>query len=261
MKRKRYLFFDIDGTLLAGGYLGYVPESTKKAIKKLKEAGHFVSIATGRAQSMAYPYMVQLGFENMVSDSGNGLTTGGKLIGIEPLCKEDIAALVHECDERGFPWGLQIDNSSTRVVPDQRFYEATHDDYIKCRIVPGLDPMMQENIYKAYVACPEPEEYSLKSLNRLPWCRYMPTYFFIEPTDKAYGIRRMMDYYGADYHDAIVFGDGANDMSMFTDEWTKVAMGNAIPELKAKADLVTTDVDHDGIYNACAVLGLFEPET
>lgn len=70
----------------------------------------------------------------------------------------------------------------------------------------------------------------------------------------------MMDYYGADYHDAIVFGDGANDMSMFTDEWTKVAMGNAIPELKAKADLVTTDVDHDGIYNACAVLGLFEPE-
>jgi len=43
---------------------------------------------------------------------------------------------------------------------------------------------------------------------------------------------------------------------MFVDDWTKVAMGNAIPELKAKADLVTTDVDDDGIYNACISLGL-----
>ena len=67
----------------------------------------------------------------------------------------------------------------------------------------------------------------------------------------------MMDYYHADYADAIVFGDGLNDMGMFTDEWTKVAMGNAVPELKAKADYVTTAVDEDGIYNACLELGLF----
>ena len=67
MSRKRYLFFDIDGTLLAGGPLGYVPESTRKAIRKLEEAGHFVSIATGRAQFMAEPYMRMLEMENMVS--------------------------------------------------------------------------------------------------------------------------------------------------------------------------------------------------
>ncbi|MBQ5753927.1 MAG: HAD hydrolase family protein, partial [Alistipes sp.] len=44
----------------------------------------------------------------------------------------------------------------------------------------------------------------------------------------------------------------------FVDDWTKVAMGNAIPELKARADYITTDVDKDGIYNACIALGLFE---
>ena len=44
---------------------------------------------------------------------------------------------------------------------------------------------------------------------------------------------------------------------MFTDEWTCVAMGNAIDELKEKADYVTTNVDEDGIYNACEYLGLF----
>ena len=67
----------------------------------------------------------------------------------------------------------------------------------------------------------------------------------------------MMDFFNADYKDAIVFGDSGNDLSMFTDEWTCVAMGNAIEELKEKADYVTTNVDEDGIYNACEYLGLF----
>ena len=35
-------------------------------------------------------------------------------------------------------------------------------------------------------------------------------------------------------------------------------MGNAVPELKKRADYVTTAVDDDGIWNACEVLGLFE---
>ena len=252
------MFFDIDGTLLAGGYLGYVPESTKQAVEKLKAAGHFLAIATGRAQSMAVPYMRLLKIENMVSDGGNGMTINNELIGIEPLNKQDVVELIRECEERRLPWGLAIDNTDTRVVPDERFFEITQDDYIKCIVVPGLDPAKQENIYKAYVACEEPVEHTLKSLKKLPWCRYMPSYFFIEPTDKAAGIKRMMDYYRAEYRDAIVFGDGANDLSMFTDDWTKVAMGNAVPELKAKADLITTDVDDDGIYNACLELGLFE---
>jgi hypothetical protein len=43
---------------------------------------------------------------------------------------------------------------------------------------------------------------------------------------------------------------------MFTDDWTKVAMGNAIPALKEKADLITTDVRDEGIYIACMELGL-----
>ena len=43
---------------------------------------------------------------------------------------------------------------------------------------------------------------------------------------------------------------------MFTDDWTKVAMGNAVPALKEKADLVTTGVNDDGIWNACVQLGL-----
>lgn len=39
-----------------------------------------------------------------------------------------------------------------------------------------------------------------------------------------------------------------------------VAMGNALGELKAAADYVTTAVGEDGIWNACVNLGLIDTE-
>ena len=256
--KKRYLFFDIDGTLKAGGYEnGYIPESAKEALRKLKEAGHFLALATGRSNAMARPIMEELGFVNMVSDGGYGITIEKKLLGIKPLPKENIVHLIRECDEKNLPWGLQIDDSDTRLVPDEHFYEATQDSYLKTKIIPGLRPEKEEIIYKAYVACKPPVEFGLKSLKKLPWCRYHETYFFVEPTYKAEGIRAVMDAFGADHRNAVVFGDSENDLSMFTNEWTKVAMGNAVPVLKERADYITADAAEDGIYKACEALGLF----
>lgn len=44
---KKYLFFDIDGTLTDRATGGIVP-SAKDALQRLEENGHFVAIATGR---------------------------------------------------------------------------------------------------------------------------------------------------------------------------------------------------------------------
>ena len=83
----------------------------------------------------------------------------------------------------------------------------------------------------------------------------MKEYIFVEPSDKARGIRRIVDHFGGDYRDVVVFGDHRNDLSMFTGEWTGIAMGNAVEELKAKADYVTSDIEDDGIWNACVRFG------
>ena len=48
---KKYLFFDIDGTLTNRATGGIVP-SAKEALQRLEENGHFVAIATGRAHQM-----------------------------------------------------------------------------------------------------------------------------------------------------------------------------------------------------------------
>ena len=258
MAKKRYLFFDIDGTLLAGGYHNtYIPESTVLALRKCREAGHFLCIATGRLQAMAVGCMHEMGFTSMVSDGGYGITIDDQFYGAIPLPRDLVIALVDECEEKGMPWSLQTDNVVYRTAPDCRFEDFTHDVYMETRVVPGLDPRDHDKIYKMYIACLPGEEQQLEHLSALPWCRYHDEYLFVESTDKSVGIKLIMDKLGADYSDAIVFGDELNDMSMFTDDWTKVAMGNACPELKARADLITTNVEDDGIYNACVALGLF----
>ncbi|MDC7279526.1 MULTISPECIES: HAD-IIB family hydrolase [Pseudobutyrivibrio] len=259
MCKKKYLFFDIDGTLAAGGYENfYIPDSTVTALQNLKKAGHFLCIATGRAQALAVDIMNELGFENMVSDGGYGITINKTLLGIKPLPKENVVTLIRECQEKGYPWGIQPENSAVRYVPDERFNEIAKDTYMEQKIINGLNPEDYEHIYKAYVACRAEDEKNLKALENLPCCRFHESYLFIEPSYKSVGIKKVMDYFNADYSDAVVFGDSGNDISMFTDDWTKVAMGNAIPELKKLADYVTSDVDKDGIYNACEKLGLFD---
>lgn len=254
----KYLFFDIDETLVAGGHANqYIPESTQLAIKKLRDAGHFLAIATGRSEAMARDYMQFLGFHNMVCDGGNGVVIEDKLLGIKPLDKSLVVELVKECKQVGFPWGLQVDNSKVRKVPDNSFVDATHDAYMESEVVPGLDPQNYDIIYKAYVACEAGQEKLLPSMEKLTFCR-APKYMYVEPTDKSVGIKTVMDHFHAPYSDVIVFGDGMNDISMFCPEWTSVAMGNAIQEIKDRATFVTTDIEDNGIWNACVKLGLFE---
>ena len=257
----KYLFFDIDGTLAVGvpGQGQYIPESTREALRRLREAGHFLSIATGRAHAMAVGYMRDLGFENMVSDGGYGVTIGGRLERLRPLPREKCLALIDECTAKELAWAVQTDDSDTRLAPDDRFYELTHDTYMATKTIPGLDAHTFPDIYKIYIAARSDAELDcLSSLNALPWCRYHATYIFVEPADKAWGIREMVAQTGGDTKDVIVFGDGVNDLSMFVPEWTSVAMGNAAEALKRRATFITADAADGGIYKACERLGLFE---
>ncbi len=253
---RKFFFFDIDGTLAVGTPGNqYIPESTKLALAKLREEGHFLAIATGRSYAMAIDHMKALGFDNMVSDGGHGVTIDNKLLGIKPLDYDKCIALINECKEKGFIWAFSPDNAKRRLAPDNLFYDATHDIYMDTVVQEGLDPLDFDEIHKVYIACYAPEEQKLETLKELPWCRFHDEYLFVEPSDKALGIKTVVDYFNGDYKDVVVFGDEKNDLSMFIDGWTSIAMGNAIDALKAKATYVTDDADKDGIYNACVHFG------
>ena len=51
--------------------------------------------------------------------------------------------------------------------------------------------------------------------------------------------------------DAVAFGDGENDLDMLKAVQLGIAMGNGEEQVKQIADYVTSDINEDGIYNAC----------
>ena len=69
---KKYFFFDIDGTLTDRS-TGEVVPSALEAIHKLQEAGHFISLATGRAAYKAEKFRAKYDFPNMVCNGGHGI--------------------------------------------------------------------------------------------------------------------------------------------------------------------------------------------
>ena len=91
---RKFFFFDIDGTLAVGTPgRQYIPESTKKAIRMLKEQGHFVAIATGRSYAMAVDHMRSLGFGNMVN--------GDKIISMVSTDAAPIKRMIQNARDEG----------------------------------------------------------------------------------------------------------------------------------------------------------------
>ena len=250
---KKYFFFDIDGTLTYGEPGKRIPpESAKYTVRKLQENGHFVAIATGRGYPGAVDTMIELGIHNMVCDGGNGLVIDDRLLFIEPLDKWKCIDLIEECKRKKIPWAFSPNIDRVRWTDSDEFLKAIEYTYHEVKVVRGLDPKRFNQIYKVYVAGNEDE---LETLKELPHCRYHKYCFFVEPTQKEKGIFKMMEYLDAPLKDVVVFGDGLNDLSMFRDEWTCIAMADGAKELKEKADYITDAPQEDGIYNACIRFG------
>lgn len=68
--------------------------------------------------------------------------------------------------------------------------------------------------------------------------------------DKTKAIKKAIEISGYTADEMIAFGDAQNDKTMVEYAGIGVAMGNATEELKAVADYVTDDLDHDGIAKA-----------
>ena len=252
--RRRYLFFDYDGTLRSYAQ-GRIPASAEKALELLRRNGHHVALATGRLQLDALNLVRDSGITTLVADGGNSVTVDGRLRWMEPMPLERCVRFLHWLEEHGFRWAVTVRNELVRYTPFEDFANGLPDSYIRTEVNPELDADGLERIFKIFVPCAPGEEDGV-DFGGVTWARYIPEAIYCEPTDKSVGIRKMMDILHAPYGDVVVFGDGTNDRDMFCPEWTSVAMGNAIDDLKDKADLVTTSVDEDGVYNACMELGL-----
>lgn len=257
--KKKYFFFDIDGTLTDRA-TGKVVPSAQKALDKLRKAGHYVAIATGRAQYKARPFMESVGLHDMVCAGGGALVIDDQVVVNVPLDLEKAKAIVKEADSLGYGYLLMLDDSTDCWSTNDKFREQVgpRQEPTEYRIDPELSVDALPAIYKIYVSIPVEEEQRLTTRTLLGNMRFVPDYLMFQYDAKKQGILDMMAHLGAPREDVVVFGDDSNDLVMFDPVWTSIAMGNATDDLKAKADYVTAANVDDGIDKACVHFGWYE---
>ena len=251
MERK-YIFFDIDGTLTDANPGGKILESTHRTLEKLKENGHFVAIATGRAQYMAMDAAKEAHLDCLVTDGGNGITLHGQLKYIKPIDFNQANRVIDQCIEYHLPFAVALENNS-KLYTNQK---DSKDQRLPGELIvdESIDFHQVKEIFKIFISCSEQEE-KLLDLGTLEYMRYFKGQLIIEPAEKYKGILEMVHLLNGNENDIVVFGDGLNDISMIKKAPIGIAMGNALNQVKEVADFVTKRNDEDGIEYACRHFG------
>lgn len=254
---KDLILFDIDGTLLQSEK-NMIPISTIEALQKLKEAGHELAIATGRALFLVDEQIRSLPFETFVTANGQHILHRGQVIYENAISKEVIERLIEKSHARNQGIGLL---SATRSGLTKYTDElAKSFDRVSIPIPDVIDDLHhQDAILQAWYFSEDFEQLSdefKEDLRFVPWIDFGADIVPLNGS-KAEGIRQLVSHLKQKPRRVIAFGDGYNDIEMLQLADIGVAMGNASEEVKAHADFVTKRIDEDGIFYACEQLGLF----
>lgn len=257
MKRK-FIFFDIDGTLTVKE-TGKPVKSAIEACRKLEEAGHFVALCTGRAFYKSVGFAQKNGFKNMVCNGGHGIYIDGKLVENGPIDYEKSLALYREFRKKGYGVLCAMDDSTKVYAEDFSFYDqcGPRREETVYIIDENFDPADWDAIYKLYVSIKPEEEKNIELFDTVGHMRFVPEYVMYQHDDKKRGIMKVLEMLDGKPEDVVVFGDDENDFAMFDEEFFCVAMGNGNDKLKAGADYVCEDNTDDGIYKTCEKFGWF----
>ncbi|WP_251551583.1 Cof-type HAD-IIB family hydrolase [Neobacillus muris] len=258
MKEQSVIFFDIDGTLL--NHDKKLPQSTKESIFKLKELGHVVAIATGRAPFMFEDLRKELDINTYVSYNGQYVVLNGEVIHTNPLNISSLVKLTEEAVENNHPIVYMNHEDMKANVPEHDYINESIDT-LKINSFPTYDPYYYKGreLYQSLLFCQEGEEKQYEQeFKDFDFIRWHPVSVDILPKggSKAKGIEQIVQILGFPPERQFAFGDGLNDVEMLKTIENSVAMGNGEQIVKEVAKYVTKSVEDDGIYHGLQMVGL-----
>ncbi|OCA87795.1 phosphatase [Bacillus sp. FJAT-27225] len=255
---KTSVFFDIDGTLL--DHDKKLPASTKAAVTRLKELGHEVALATGRAPFMFKDLLEELGIDSYISFNGSYVVHKGKPVYSRVLDKEELIRLTLFAEENANP--IIYENHEKMFANIESHPHMTAGiDSLKINQAPIYDPAFYEknDVYQLLLFCLEDmqDAYAaqFKKFEFVRWHQYSVD---VLPAggSKAKGVEAFIQHLNIPKKNVYAFGDGLNDIEMLTYVENSVAMGNSEPIVKGLAKYVTHPVDEDGILKGLQLVGL-----
>lgn len=248
------IFFDFDGTLQ--GFENHtISDSTKEALRVLKQNNFKIYIATGRNLLDMPHELREFEFDGFINNNG-GMCSDAKMIPFHTtyIAEEDVNALLAYDQVHPFAFsfmtekGFAINRINEYVEKAFEYFGMNVPELIDFETV-TVNQVMQMNIF----VNEEQEKLLMQEVfKNSESSRWLPYFADVNPKgiNKMKGIQRMAQRYHLDLSKTMAFGDGGNDVPMLQGCTIGVAMGNAKDDVKEIADYVTTSADDDGIWKA-----------
>ncbi|PAD37097.1 Cof-type HAD-IIB family hydrolase [Terribacillus saccharophilus] len=254
--RKKFIVFDIDGTLLTTE-MEFLA-STKQALVSLKDQGHVIVIATGRDYPSAKSIVDELEIDTYVLCNGSIGYVRHELAHELILSKESIHTLIEIAMENNDQVVFQTANGLARHFEEPG--EALTKAYESLGwTIPEFDQNFwrENSIIQAMLFCKKEDlpRYAIKEFRYVSWHEYGLDVIPREGS-KARTILKIAEQNGFKREDIVFFGDGNNDIELMELSGVGIAMGNAETEVKEKADIITDSCNEHGIYNALKSMSL-----
>jgi len=258
----KIVVFDLDGTLLSNR--GEIGEETKELIKKLKTYNVRFSFATGRLHTAIMKYAGELEIDTPL------ISLDGCLIKSYPKNEILFESFVKEKHVKKAVNFAEEFLVNVALCHDKAIYYTEQNS-----IIPQIIEKFGANFEPVETyekLCGRTLEVVLAGDNRgaikyiyermhLPYSVGLNTsliksstyegIYYLEirrkGSSKAKGFQRLLKYLKIKETDAAVVGDWYNDISLFQTKAVKVALNNAVPEIKSLADIITKrNNDEDG---------------
>lgn len=264
------LFFDVDGTLTSfdpddmtdKDFSAVRPSQTAiEAFHRLHDAGHMAFICTGRPLWLIADSLRALDPAGIVAMAGATLEVEGRVVHEDCFDEDVIEELAHRIAAAGGEALFETNGATYSLEPvgvEQSFL-------LGADVVHGVDQMRVDGRLRVGKVCINARDLACVANDdgfidcEFELCNTGGQNRELSPKgiDKGVGVARALAYLGREGNARTFgFGDSGNDLGMLAAVETAVAMGNAMPEVKAVADYVTDDVAHDGTVTAMQHFGL-----
>lgn len=257
---RKAVFFDIDGTLWDEKM--QIPQSTKEALKRLRENGHYAFLCSGRSRSnIRSPRLLELGFDGVVAACGTHIDFHKETIFEKLLSKEQVVHILNVLDEHGIL--AVLEGPQYIYVDEDSFEDDPYVIYLRRELEEFLKPIHGNNeivINKLSIAAKKEmmEQLLLELGEEFTGIYHEEEVVEIIPSgySKATGIEKVCEILDIPLENTYAFGDSANDLEMLRYVAHGIAMGNGTKEAKESAGYITDALWEDGIQNGLAHYGL-----
>ena len=263
--RYKLLMVDIDGTLI--GKDRTISAKDKNALARARDSGILVSLSTGRAVEACRAIIDQLSLDGYHIFFDGALVSNpdsGEVVYIEPIGEECVRQMAEFAHLNEVNLDLQ---SATHYFIERETWVTDirrHFFGVEPAIVDFSEVWQKEKIIKATLTSSSAEEKAKAdsfcrkfkdslgfTLAKTPVYPEVDFINVVAPNvSKGKALDRLAPFLGMPLTEVMAIGDGDNDISLLSSAGLAVAMDNALDAVKAVADFVTLDVDHNGVAAA-----------